>query len=84
MKCSEPIRASSYSAIGIFAPGESRGYSKASSYARPSEKATYTHSGARGGEKDPGLCLPVDLDQQHPRLEQSHQDREDHARHEPV
>ena len=30
------------------------------------------------------LLLPVDLDEQHPRFEQRHQDREDHARHEPV
>src|SRR5215212_9679835 len=39
-----------------------------------------TRSCARGGEKDLGLRLPVDFDEQHPRLEQSHHDREDHAR----
>src|SRR5215216_1004350 len=35
-------------------------------------------------ERSLGLLLPIDLDEQHPRLEQRHDDREDHARHKPV
>src|SRR5215211_271454 len=34
--------------------------------------------------RSPGLLLQVDLDEQHPRLEQPHEDRDEYARHMPV
>src|SRR5215208_443617 len=47
---------------------------------RPSLPRTRGHKAVGS----PGLLLAVDLDEQHPRLEQSRQDREDRARHQPV